>query len=133
MPVFPSMEWCEAIVAAIHADPDSARAGKGFSASLTACITGPEAFGVFARAEEGRIVGLRALEDLDEADELEADYDARADLATWKSLIRKEFDPIEAILKRKVQFRGDLQKIIERAQYKDIFWRVLAKVPTTFG
>jgi putative sterol carrier protein len=132
MPQFPSKEWCEAIVAAIHADPDSAKAGKGFSASLTASITDVHPFGLYAKSSEGRVTEWRLLEDLDEADEIEADYDVRAGYATWKSLIQNRFDPVEAILQRKVQFRGDLQKVIERAQFKDLVWRVLAKVPTTF-
>jgi putative sterol carrier protein len=136
MHVFPSKDWCEAVIAAIHAEPQSAVAGRGWKGDLAAAIL-PEApltepFVVYARTEEGRVTEFRVLEDLDEIDEIEPAYVARAGYHTWKKLVSSELDPIEALLQRKIQFEGDLQPIIERAQFKDLFWRVLAKVPTRF-
>jgi putative sterol carrier protein len=136
MSVFPSLEWCQAVVAAIHADPQSAVAGKGWKGDLAAVALpeGPlrEPFLVYARSAEGRVLELRELEDLDEVDEIEPAYFAKAGYQTWKKLIAGELDPIEALMQRRIELRGDLQPIIERAQFKDLFWRVLARVPTTF-
>lgn len=135
MPVFPSQEWCDALVAAIHADPESAKAGKGFVTDLAAVVTpgGPlkEPFVVYARLREGKVDSLRVLEDLDEVEEIEPKYVGRADYHTWLRLIRNELDPIEAVLHKQIAVTGDLAPIIERAQFKELVRRVLAKVPTT--
>lgn len=137
MPIFPSREWCEEIIAALHADPESARAGLGWEGDVCVAVLAekpafPEPFAVYARPEGGRIVEFRVLEDLDEIDEIEPAYVARANYSTWKNLILGDFDPVEAILKRRIQFEGDLEPIIQRAQFKDLFHRALAKVQTTF-
>jgi len=134
MPVFPSQEWCDALVAAIHADPESAKAGKGFVTDLAAVVlpegTLKEPFAVYAKLREGRVESLRVLEDLDEVDEIEPKYVGRAGYATWLRLIRNELDPIEAVLHKQIAVSGDLAPIIERAQFKELVRRVLAKVPT---
>ncbi|MGC4113348.1 MAG: hypothetical protein QM765_01475 [Myxococcales bacterium] len=136
MPVFPSLEWCQAVVDAIHSDPDSKKAGKGLVASFAAAVL-PEAgmkapFIIYGKAVEGRVDQLRELEDLDEIEEVEPDYVARAGYGAWRNIIESRLDPIEAILRKQIEVSGDLQPIIERAQFKDLVWRVLAKVPTNF-
>lgn len=136
MHVFPSKEWCEALIAALHADPQSAVAGRGFAGDIAAAILPEpplrEPFVVYARAQDGKVLEFRLLEDLDEIEEIEPAYVARAGYQTWKRLVSSELDPIEALLQRKIQFEGDLQPIIERAQFKNLFWRLLEKVPTKF-
>ena len=136
MAVFPSFEWCLTVVAAIHGEPDSRKAGKGLVADFAAAVL-PEPpleapFIVYGKAVEGRVEGLKLLEDLDEIEEIEPAYVARAGYTTWRRIIESRLDPIEAILRKQIELSGDLQPIIERAQFKDLVWRVLAKVPTTF-
>lgn len=137
MPIFPSREWCEAVIQALHADPETARAGLGWEGDVCAAVL-PEPpefdapFAVYARPEGGRIVEFRVLEDLDEIEEIEPAYVARARYSTWKALIEGRFDPIRAILERLIQFQGDLEPIVQRAQFKDLLTRALARVPTTF-
>ncbi len=136
MPVFPSLEWCQALVDAIHSEPDSRKAGKGLVADFAAAVLPEgalaEPFIVYGKAVEGRAEELRQLEDLDEIEEIEPAYVARAGYLAWRSIIETRLDPIEAILRKQIHVSGDLQPIIERAQFKDLVWRVLAKVPTTF-
>ncbi len=131
------MAWCHALVDAIHANPQSAVAGKGWRGTLAVAVLADEAldtpFFVFSRIEDGRVLDVRALEDEDEIDELEPDYVAKGAFLTWKRFIRGEFDPSEALLQRKIHFQGDLQPIAERAQFKRLFWETLAKVPTAFA
>ena len=138
MPFFPSLEWCQALIAAIHADPDSKRAGKGLVADFAAAVL-PEPgvfdqpFVIYGKSVEGQVQGLRQLEDLEEIDELEPAYVARAGYSTWRRIIESKVDPIEAILRREIAVSGDLAPIIERAHFKELVWRVLARVPTEFG
>ena len=97
--VFPSKEWCEALVRAIHAEPESLKAGRGFRSDLVAVVDAEppalaEPFAVWARATEGKIDELRVLEDLDEVEELDPGYVARASYSTWKRIILGELDPL---------------------------------------
>lgn len=137
MPVFPSLEWCQAVIDAIHSEPDSARAGKGLIADFAAAVLPEEGalgepFIVYGKAVEGRVEKLRLLEDLDEIEEIEPAYVARAGYSTWRRIIESKVDPIEAIVRKQIALSGDLQPIIERAQFKELVWRVLGKVPTQF-
>jgi hypothetical protein len=124
-------------VSAIHSEPDSLKAGKGFVGDFAAVVL-PEAghlkepFAIWGRAVEGRIEGLRVLEDVDEIEELEPGYVARAGFSTWRRLIVGELDPVEAVLRKEIGFEGDLAPIIERAHFKELVRRVLEKIPTTF-
>ena len=136
-PRFPSLAWCRALVAAIHANPESAVAGKGWRGTLCVAVLADDAlrepFFVFSRIEDGRVLEVRPLDDEDEIDELEPDYVAKAGYLTWKRFIRGDYDPIEALLQRKIHFAGDLTPIAERAQFKRLFWETLARVPTAFA
>ena len=75
---------------------------------------------------------FRVLEDADEAEALGAAYLARAEVGTWRALLRGELDPVEALLRRKVQVSGDVQPLIERARFRGVIDRVLAGLETTF-
>ena len=137
MPVFPSKEWCEALIGVIHGEPDSLKAGRGCEGDLAAVVL-PEPpalkapFAVWANAVEGRVEGFRVLEDLDEIEEIAPAYVARATYSTWKKMILGELDAIEAVIRRQIEVEGDLQPILERAHFKELLRRVLSKVPTTF-
>lgn len=138
MPVFPSKEWCEALVGQLHADPDCVRAGEGFSTDLAAAVlpdpgAAAEPFAVWGRVADGRLVEWRVLEDLDEIDEVGPAYQARAPLSVWRQLLARRLDPIEALATGRLLLRGDLRALVERARYDRLLWRVLARVPTDFS
>ncbi len=137
MPVFPSKEWCQAAVDATNADPESALAGDGWKGDFGAIIEAEagklaKPFAVHAVPKNGRIEKWSVLRDPDELDEIEPVYLARAPYSVWKGLLRGTLDPIEAVLKRQINLKGDLQPLIERMKYKGIADRVLAQVPTEF-
>lgn len=131
------MAWCRALVAAIHANPESAVAGKGWQGTLAVAVLADDGlatpFFVLSRIQDGHVLDVRELEDEDEIDEVEPDYVAKGGYLTWKRFIRGDYDPIEALLQRKIHFEGDLQPIVERAQFKKLFWQTLAQVPTAFA
>ncbi|MFN7132542.1 MAG: SCP2 sterol-binding domain-containing protein [Myxococcales bacterium] len=137
MPVFPTKEWCEAAIAAANADPDSARAGQGWVGDLAAVVLAEppaleEAVALYVEPVDGRFTNFRMLDDVDEIDELEPAYVAKAPYSVWKGLILGTLDPIEAVLMRKIELQGDVQQVIERAKYKDLAHRILSKVETIF-
>jgi putative sterol carrier protein len=138
MPVFPSKEWVDAAVRLANADPESALAGEGWRGDFGAIVEAEpgklaRAFVLHVEPKGGRLENVRILRDADELEEIDPAYLARAPYSTWKALIQGTLDPLEAILKRKISMKGDVQPLIERARYKGIGDRVRAKLETTFA
>ena len=79
-----------------------------------------------------RIQKARVLADPDDLEELEPVYLARAPYSVWKQLLKGTLDPVEAVLKRRISMRGDLQPLIERMKYKGIADRVFARLQTEY-
>src|SRR5262249_19818604 len=62
--------------------------------------------------------------------EIEPVYFARAPYSIWKALLRGELDALQAIARRQLEFRGDLEQLARRMKHKGIAERVLAGVDT---
>lgn len=138
MPVFPSKEWCEEAVRLVNSDPEIAEAGAGWEGDFGAVILAEPgklavAFVVHIVPKEGRITRMKVLPDPDDLEEIEPAYLARAQYSVWKQLILGTLDPVEAVLKRRIDVRGDLQPLIERLKYKGIADRVMAALNTKFA
>lgn len=135
MPIFPSEAWCRAAIALMEADPELGAASAGWKDDLCVIVL-PDAnlrapFAVHVQPG-AKTIGLRVLEDLDEAESLGAAISVRAPHAVWKGLLQGSVDPVEAILRRQVQVEGDVRPLIERARFKGIIDRVLAKLETQY-
>lgn len=137
MPKFPSKEWCEEAVRLTNADPEAAMAGQGWTGDFGAVVD-PEpgklarVFVVHIVPKNGRIEKMRVLDDPDDLDEFDPAYVARAPYSVWKELLAGTLDPVEAVLKRRISVKGDLQPLIERMRYKGIADRVFAALKTEF-
>lgn len=136
MATFPSEAWCREAIALAEAEPDFAAACEGFGGDFAVVMRADaalaKAFCVHLRPEAGRVRDFRVLDDADEAEALRPAYLACADYRTWKALLLGTLDPVEAIVRRKVQIEGDVQPLIERARFRGIIDRVLQTLPTTF-
>lgn len=137
MAIFPSKEWAEQAVQLVNEDPEAALAGKGWEGDFGAVVL-PEpgklnkAFTAHLVPKDGRIEKLKVLPDPDDLEEIEPAYVARAPYSVWKGLLTGQLDPVEAVLKRRIDVKGDLQPLMERLRYKGIADRVMAKMKTTF-
>jgi putative sterol carrier protein len=137
MPKFPSKEWLDEAVRLTNEDPECAVAGKGWKGDFGAVVDAEpgklnKPFVVHIVPGECRIEKARVLADPDDLDEFEPVYLARAPYSVWKQLLKGTLDPVEAVLKRRITMRGDLQPLIERMQYKGIADRVFAKLQTQY-
>jgi putative sterol carrier protein len=137
MPKFPSKEWCEEAVRLTNADPECAAAAQGWTGDFGAVVDAEpgvltQIFVVHLTPKDGRIEKLQVLDDPDDLDELEPAYVARAPYTVWKELLKGTLDPVEAVLKRRISVKGDLQPLIERMRYKGIADRVFAQLKTEF-
>ncbi|ATB33243.1 SCP2 sterol-binding domain-containing protein [Melittangium boletus] len=137
MATFPSKEWCEEAVRLVNEDPERSLAARGWRGDI----------GVIVDAEPGRlsrpfvvhvvtrdclIETPRLLEEPDDLDELEPAYLARAPYSVWKQLLQGSLDPVEAVLRRRIAVKGDLQQLIERLRFKGLADRVLAGLKTEY-
>jgi hypothetical protein len=131
---FGTHEWIEAAVAALHAQPDLARALAGLGRDAAFVVEAeppafPRTVAVHGAHEGGRIVGWRLLADADEVLELEPAYVLRAPYGVWKALLRGG-DPVRAVLSGRVQVEGDLEALVRRAGYRYVVEAALRAVPT---
>ncbi len=122
-----------------NADPESAAAGRGWVGDFGAIIEAERGklastFVVHVKPNRlGHIESVEVLDDPDDLDDIEPAYLARAPYSVWKALLQGTLDPVEAVLKRRIEVQGDLQPLMERMKYKGIADRVFAQLRTEFA
>jgi putative sterol carrier protein len=134
---FPSKEWCEEAVRLLNDDPERSLAAQGWQGDIGVIVDAEpgklaRAFVVHVVPRDARIEKLRVLEEPDDLDELEPAYLARAPYTVWKQLLQGSLDPVEAVLRRRIAVKGDLQQVIERLRFKGIADRLLSDLKTEF-
>jgi putative sterol carrier protein len=137
MPDFPSKAWCEEALRLLEADHEAVRAGLGWEADIGVVVEAEpgkldRSFVVYLRPVNGRIEQWKVLVDADDLDELDPVYRIQAPYTVWKGILLGTVDPIEAVLRRRVQVQGDLQPLVERMQHKGLAERVLEQIETRF-
>ena len=137
MATFPSKQWCEEAVRLVNADPERSLAARGWSGDIGVIIDAEPGrlarpFVVHVVPRDSRIETLRVLEEPDDLDEFEPAYLARAPYTVWKQLLQGRLDPVEAVLRRSISVKGDLQQLIERLRFKGIADRVLTGLKTEY-
>ncbi len=135
---FPSRQWLAAVAEAANRHPDLQKALDGLGRDVAAVVEAdPPALersvAAWGRHDGGRIAEWRMLEDEDEILEIQPAYVVRAPYRLWKSLLRKEMDPVEAALSGRVKVKGDLEGLVRRASVGYIIMdAVLREVETEF-
>jgi putative sterol carrier protein len=137
MPEFPSRAWCEEALRLLEADPETVRAGRGWTADIGVVVDAEKGklerpFVVYLRPVDGKIERWEVLVDPDDLDEFDPAYRIRAPYSVWKGFLLGTVDPIEAVLRRRVQVEGELQPLVERMQHKGLAERVLDRIETHF-
>jgi hypothetical protein len=133
---FASREWIEAIVSALNAQPDLARALAGLGTDAAFVVEAdrpcwPADVAAYARQERGRVATWRLLADVDDVLELEPAYVVRAPYAIWRGLLNGE-DPVRAALSGRVRVEGDLEALVRRSGYRHVIDAALGAVVTEF-
>lgn len=135
--LFPSEAWLAAVLGAVNRHPDLPRALAGLGADLAAVVEAeppalPTPVAAWGRHAQGRIAEWRLLEDEDEILELEPAYVVRGPYRLWKDLLRRRADPVQAALSGRLRVQGDLQALVQRANYRYLVEQALAAVATEF-
>lgn len=127
---FPSEAWCQAAIDALNDDPDLDGAARGwegdFGVAIDLAAGGVRAVFLPAPAQ-GRFAPPEFL-DLDELEDREPRYFARASEADWWALITGGLDPIAAIVQKRLVAKGDLSPVVARLQYRGLAERWLARL-----
>lgn len=131
---FGSREWIGALVAALNAQPDLARALDGLPRDAALVVEAdrpafPRTVAVHGAHEGGRIARWRILDDEDELLELEPAYVFRAPYGVWRGLLSGG-DPVQAALSGRVRVEGDLETLVRRAGFRYVVDAALRAVPT---
>jgi len=137
MPAFPSRAWCEEALHLLEADPETRQAGQGWTADFGVVVDAEPGklerpFVVYVRPVNGRVERWSVHPDPDDLDELDPVYRIRAPYTVWKGVLLGTVDPIEAVLRRRVEVQGDIQPLIEKMQHKGLAERVLSAIDTRF-
>ena len=138
MATFPSKEWCEEAVRLVNEDPERSLAARGWKGDVGVVVDAEPGqlarpFVVHVRTRDMHVEPPRVLEDPDDLDELEPAYLARAPYSVWKQLLLGSLDPVEAVLRRRIAVKGDLQQLIDRLRFKGLADRVLAGLQTEYA
>ena len=134
---FASREWIEAVVSAVNAQPDLAKALAGLPRDAAFVVLAespafPRTVAVHAEQEGGRVARWCILPDEDDLLEIEPAYVLRAPHGVWKALLSGA-DPLKAALSGQVQVKGDLEALVRRSGYRYVVDAALAAVETEFG
>ncbi len=134
---FGSRAWLDAVVGALNAQPELARALAGLGRDAAIVIEAdppawPRPVAAWVAQEAGRIARWRLLVDEDEVLELEPAYVVRARYGLVRSILGGRVDPVQAALSGRVTVEGDLEALVRRAQYRRVVDGALASVETEF-
>ncbi len=133
---FPSEEWTAAYKQAINDDPEYKTAGAEWTA-------GPLAFVVKAEPAVGLDEDTAFVLDVHQGECRDA-YIADMDKAQqqpfmitgsyqqWKAVIRKELDPIKAMMQGKLKLKGNLPMIVRFVKAAQVLVENASKIDTNF-
>ena len=133
---FPSPEWAAEFKRAIDASPAYKAAGAGWT-------HGPVAMMVKADPAIGLAddIGLwldlhqgvcREAKIVDRAEADKAPFCISGEYSRWKSVIRKELDPIKAMMQKKLELKGQMTTIVKYVNASKELVECATRVPTHF-
>jgi hypothetical protein len=136
VPVFPSEAWCRAIAEAAEGDPELELAAHGWEGDLGMVVEGEGArppFAAWVRMAPAAKLEWRVLGEAESLDALGSANVLRASYSTGRGVMTGRLDPMEAVLFRKVKFKGNPSQLLDRLHFKQLASRVLAAVDTRFA
>src|SRR5437764_1483535 len=133
---FPSEEWARAFKDVVNASPAYKAAAATWTSGPVALVVRadpaiglPDDTGLWLDLEKGvcrdaRVVG-RA-----EADK--APFCITGEYARWKSVMRKELDPIKGMMQKKLELKGQMTTIVKYVNASKELVECATRVPTAF-
>lgn len=136
MPRFPSEEWLEAVAARINDSAAYREAAATWEGDVCFMFDPEPELGVDESASavldlwHGRCRGWEYDVTTERADA--AAFTIQAPYSRWKQVLRKELDPVKAMMQGALRLKGDLPTIIRHVRAANELVNVAASVPTEF-
>ena len=135
MPVFPSEEWLKELEQLTVSDEEYKKAGADWEGDVVMIIEAEpgkldEPFYYYSKPHRGDLLEARKLASLDEKPDVE--YVISGPYSVWKSIVKREADAMQMMMKGKVRVKGDMQKLLKYAKFQQLGMKALQKVETTF-
>lgn len=134
--VFPSPEWAAEFKRAVdgNAAYKTAAASWTFGPVALMCkadpaIGLPNDMGIWLDLDRGVCKDARVVE---RAEAEKAPFCITGEYARWKSVIRKELDPIKAMMQKKLELKGQMTTIVKYVNASKELVESATRVPTQF-
>jgi putative sterol carrier protein len=134
---FSSAEWCVAYKDAINSNPAYKTAGKDWTHGVVAMVVKadaalriPDDVGMWLDVDRGECKGCKLIP---AAEAQGAAFVIVADYARWKSVIKKELDPIKGMMQGKLKLtKGHMPTIVKYVASSRELVESTSRVPTKF-
>ena len=133
---FPSAEWAAEFKKAVSSSTGYKQAGAGWTFGPVALITRaepaiglPADIGMWLDLERGECRDVRVV---DKAEAEKAPFCITGEYARWKSVLRKELDPIKAMMQKKLELKGQMTTIVKYVNASKELVECATRVPTQF-
>lgn len=136
MPLFPSEAWLEEYVDRINHSSEYREASAGWDGDIAYVFEAEPGSGVgeevWAWLELTDGACPRSRYGISPEEGERAKFLIRAPYSRWKQIIRKEIDPVKAMMQGKLELKGDLTAILRYVRAANELVNLAASVPTQF-
>src|SRR5262249_4376665 len=136
MPTFPSAEWVSDYQKAINGSPVYKQAGASWTHGPIALVARadpgigiPEDVGIWLDLHQGICRNARMV---NRADAEKAPFCITGEYARWKQVIRKQLDPIQGMMQKKLELKGQMTIIVKYVAAAKALVEVATQVETKF-
>jgi len=138
MALFPSEEWLELYVEAINASPEYADAAATWEGDLVFVYEKepdkgvPDDLYAWLDLWHGKCRASEVLTGPDDPKSQAAKFTISAPYSRWKSVVKKELDPVKGMMQGKIKVKGDLPTIVRYVKASNVLVDLTTQVDTTF-
>ena len=133
---FPSQEWAAEFKKQVQTSPAYKQAAATWTFGPVALLTKAdpaiglaEDVGMWLDIERGNCSDVRVVP---KAEAEKAPFCITGEYARWKSVLRKELDPIKAMMQGKLKVQGDLPTIVRQVRAANELVELTQQIPTEF-
>jgi len=133
---FPSPEWADAFKAEVQRSTAYQQAAATWTFGPVALLARAdpaiglgEDIGMWLEIERGHCSDVRVVA---RAEAEKAPFCISGDYAQWKSVLRRQLDPIKAMMQKKLELRGQMTTIVKYVNASKELVECAARVPTAF-
>jgi putative sterol carrier protein len=133
---FPSPEWAQAFKQQVSSSSAYRAAAATWTFGPVALVTKAdpgiglgEDVGIWLDIDRGQCHDVRVVA---RAEAEKAPFCIVGDYARWKSVIRKELDPIKAMMQKKLELKGQMTTIVKYVNASKELVECATRVPTRF-